>query len=463
MRLLTRRQMLASTLASGGAALLASCAGAGMTAPATPEATKPPQATPAEQVTPAPKQAQAVTIQWWTGWSSTTLADVAAKFSEHAPEIKVEWLGGVDQEKFLTAAAGGTPPDAATLGAYPELFSRKVCMPLSDWIKASTVFDPADVFEASWNGAKVEGEIYGLPAVEGFVRYGLCYNVDLVKEAGLDPESPPQTWDEAYVWHEKMTKFDQAGNAVQVGFDPLDAMGGSIGFGDPFFWPKSWGFVYYDVEAKKFDVDNPQMIEAFSVIKRFYDLVGAQKMAAFRQSYGTWTGPSAGFCVGTQAVQINGYWTPGEMAHVAPDKNISYSWVPVPEGRRGAKVQSMGGHYVFLPVGSPHPKEAFRFGEYLMTDEACDIIYDGLGWLPARHSYLAKADISKYKGLDWFVKSVDEATELTEVVMDPITQITSTTFTKLCDAVIYGDKTPQEAAAEFQATLTDELQKMFEE
>ena len=181
-------------------------------------------------------------------------------------------------------------------------------------------------------------------------------------------------------------------------------MGGSIGFGDPFFWPKSCGFVYYDDANKAFDCDNAGMVESYETIKRFYDLVGAEKMSAFRQSYGTWTGPSASFCVATQAVQNNGYWTPGEMKTISPDLNIAYSWVPVPAARKGTKVQSMGGHYIFLPVGSPNPEDAFKFGEYMMTDAACDIIYNGLGWLPSRKSYLEKADLSKYPGLDWFVQ-----------------------------------------------------------
>ncbi|MHB0874522.1 MAG: extracellular solute-binding protein [Anaerolineae bacterium] len=460
MTTLSRRRVLALSGITAMAGLAAACGATPVPATTEPVVATQAVATSAPvQDTPAAASGESVVVAWWTGWSAEVLGQAAAAASEAVSGVKVEWLGGVDQEKFLTAVAGGTPPDAATLGAYPELFSRKVCMDLTDWVDSTTSFDPKDIFDASWNGARVEGRVYGIPGVEGFVRYGLCYNVDMVEEAGLDPEAPPETWDDAFTWHEKMTKFDSAGNATAIGFDPLDAMGGSIGFGDPFFWPKSWGYVYYDDANDKFDCDNASMVETYETIKKFYDLVDATKMAAFRQSYGTWTGPSAGFCVSTQAVQINGYWTPGEMATTSPDLNIAYSWVPVPASRKGTKVQSMGGHYVFLPTGSPHPKEAFRFGEFMMTDAACDIIYNGLGWLPSRKSYLEKADLSKYKGLDWFVNSTSEATELSEVIMDPITQITYNTFTKNSDAVIYGDKTPQQAAADVQATLTDELAK----
>lgn len=456
---ISRRRLLA---AGGMASLSGLVAACGVTpAPAATQA--PAQAEATTAATPAPASAEAVTLQWWTGWSSQPLGEVAARFSDEAPELKIEWLGGVDQEKFLTSAAGGTPPDAATLGAYPELFSRGIAMPLTDWINSSSVIDPDDIFEASWNGAKFEGQIYAVPAVEGFVRYGLCYNVGAVEEAGLDPDSPPQTWDEAYEWHVAITKFDAAGNVTVVGLDPMDAMGGSIGFGDPFMWPMCMGFDYYDQDNRTFDVDNAKMVEALGIIKSFYDHVGAEKMQAFRQSYGTWTGPGASFTSGVQAMQINGYWTPGSMTIDAPDLTFAYSWIPVPGDRKGTRVQSMGGHYIFVPVGSPHPEQAFRFGEFVTGKTACDIIYDGLGWLPASRSYLEQVDTSKYPGLDWFVASATEATELSEVEMDPVTGITYNEFIKATDGVIYGTMTPEQAAAKMQTTLTDELAAALEE
>jgi multiple sugar transport system substrate-binding protein len=404
-----------------------------------------------------------VTVNWWTGWGSQVLGKLPEKFNADNPDIEVVWRGSVDQEAFLTAYAGGTPPEAATLGAYPELFARGAAIALTDRINASKTIQKDDIYQSSWDGATYQGQIYAIPAVEGFLRYGLCYNTDLVKGAGLDPARPPETWDDAYEWHKAMTQFDSAGNVKVIGFDPLDAMGDSIGFGDPWMWPKSWGFVYYDEKAQKFDVDRPEMVEAFGVIKKFYDLIGAEKMAAFRQSYGTWTGPNASIVVETEGAQINGYWTPGEIMNLKPEvgRKMGYSWIPVPASRKGKKVQSAGGHYLFIPKGSKAPDQAFRYGEFLISDAACDIIYDGLGWLPARKSYNDKVDVSKYPGLDWFVKSAIESNDFTATVMDPITQITYNKWQAAYNAVIYGDKTPEQAPKDMQQELTDELQKFL--
>lgn len=54
------------------------------------------------------------------------------------------------------------------------------------------------------------------------MRRGLGYNARMVEEAGLDPDNPPVTWAETFAWHEALTKFDDAGNLIQIGLDPYD-------------------------------------------------------------------------------------------------------------------------------------------------------------------------------------------------------------------------------------------------
>jgi ABC-type glycerol-3-phosphate transport system substrate-binding protein len=333
-----------------------------------------------------------------------------------------------------------------------------VATPVTDWINTSTVIKKDDIFESTWDSVTSEGQIYAVPGIEGFLRWGFCYNEDMVSQGGLDPAKPPLTWDEAFEFHKQLSKFDAAGNVTVVGFDPLDAMGSSIGAGDPFFLPVSFGFEYYDVNGKKYNLDNPEFIDGLTTIKKFYDLLGAEKMASFRQSYGTWTGPGTGICAATQVAQINGYWTPGELNVCAPEKKYAYSWPMVPASRKDKKIQCTGGHYVLIPKGAAHAETAFHFGEFLNTDTACDVIFNSIGWLPSRKSYMARADISKYRGLDWFVKSATESNELHAVVNDPLTAVTSKKFGEATQAVIYGSKTPEQAAKDMQDELTKELE-----
>lgn len=472
-RRLSRRDFLRMAAATAAGAIVAACA------PAPPEVVEvekvvketvvvEKEVTVEKVVTATPKPAEVVTIQYWFGWGEATVKAVQAiaeKFTEKNPYIKAEIAGSSGDERILTAIAGGTPPELGSNLNYLGLIARGVCIPQTEWINASKVVDKEDFPKEAWTLFIWEGEIYGIPGVESAPRESLGYNIGLVQEAGLDLNNPPQTWDEVFEWHKALTQFDAAGNAVVVGLDPMDAMGGSIGYGDPWMWPPSWGFDYFDEQTFEFDIDRPETAEIFSTIKMFYDYVGVEKMEAFRKGYGTWTAsPTAGFPAGAQAMIITGGWSPGWLSVSARDRHFAYTWMPVSTPRKGKKVQIWGGHAPIMFQGSKHPEEAFRFAEYLTCDdEAANILWESIGFQPARYSWWAKVDVTKYEGFEFFAKSIVEADEMWPSQPNPITGVTSDEWTKARDGVNYGDITPEQAARDMQAALTKALQEMLEE
>ena len=434
-----------------------------------PAPTEAPKAEEKAEPEPAAPPAEAVSIQWWHGWGGMTgtnaMQAVADAFNKQSDTVYVERLQVDDvHEKYLTAIAGGAPPDCEIGNLnYSEFWAREVLQELDDWINASDVIDMDDILEAAVEGAKWKGKTYGLPCIESSVRFAFSYNVDRVKEAGLDPDNPPQTWDEVFEWHEAITTFDSAGNLEILGFDPMDAMGGSgPGPPDPFFWPPSYGLTWWEKDASKFHFDDDLFVDALATVNSFYDYVGVEKMAGYRSSYGTWTqSPTASFPAGVQAMIVNGPWQPGELARAAPDKNFAYSWSPTPSDRKGTKVQASGGHYGSIPLGAPHPQEAFAFLEFCTKDEAQDIVFDQTGWLGPRKSWNAKLDVSTYSGLDFYVNSIAEADELWPSAGCPISSFVGQQWWNTVDAVNFGDKTPAEGAADMQKLCTEELDKQF--
>lgn len=473
-RTLTRRDFLRLSAVAATGAVVVACA------PAAPEVVKVEKEVPVEKVVvqtvevekevPA-KPAAKAEIEWWHGWGGMTgvnaMQAVADAFNVESETIYVHRLQVSSiSDKYMTAIAGGAPPDVEIGNlSYSSFWARGVITPLDDWVNASDVIVKEDIFPSSWVEASWQGKIYGVPTVESYLRFALCYHEALVKEAGLDPGTPPETWDEAFEWHEKMNKFDSAGNLEILGFDPMDAMGGSgPGPPDPFFWPQSYGFKWWTSEDNKFHFDDPGFVAALTTIKRFYDSVGVEKMAGYRSSYGTWTeSPTASFPAGVQAMIVNGYWTPGELVHAAPGKKIIYTWPPNSSERRGIKFQSSGGHFGNIPKGSPNPEAAFEFLEFTTTDKACDIIFAQTGWLGARLSYLEKVDTSKAPGLDFYIRSATEADEMNACACCPISGFVGDQWWDTVDAVNYGDKTPEEAAKDLQKLCTDELRKSFPE
>lgn len=447
---LSRRQFLKASSMVAVGSVLAACAPAPGGAPA--------PAAGGEAAAPA---AASGATQYWVGWGNLQPAwDAFVQTDEWA-----DWMGGAEvelksstsAEAFLTAVAAGDPPDGASNTQYLDYMARGVLVPIEDMVANSGIVQQSEYLEGTWNDAFFEGTMYGVPANEGFIRYGLNYNTRMVEEAGLDPDSPPVTWEDCLVWHEALTKFDDAGNMIQVGLDPYDAMGGQIGIQDGFYPPVSWGWKWFDPESGAFDLDNDMMIQAFELMGEFVKIAGPDNMAGMRQveGQGGW-GPS--FNAEVQAMIIEGYWHPGETAIQQPEvaAHNRATWAPVPVGREAAKVQGTGGHYVIFFKDAKNTDTMFKAAEFLNTDVAMQTIFDNTGWLPGRTSFIAKTDPSAYPGLDFYFKSVDEATEWSSPSRCPITQFVSTQYVQLREAQFREELTAAEAASEFQKRCEEE-------
>jgi multiple sugar transport system substrate-binding protein len=466
-RIVSRRGLLLAMAATAGGALLAACT------PAEPKVVKEPQIikeTVQVEVTVAPRQK--VTIEWWWCWGGINglegLKAMSEAFNAQSDMIAVKSLvpGGDISQKYTVAVAAGNPPDlgVGVHGAFSELAARGGLMPLDEWLHASTVIDMADFFEGLWEASTWMGKIYGVQCAENGPRMGLMYNIDLVEGAGLDPEKPPQTWDEVYEWHTAITKFDKAGNVEIVGLDPLDAMGGRYATADAdFLWTGSFGVKWWDQPNLGFAFDQEGFIQSLATIQKFYDFVGVTKMEGFRASYGTWTAsPQASFPAGVEGMILDGYWSPPWMQTNGPDVRFLVTWAPVPGARRGVRFQNVGGHQGNIPVGAKHPQEAFKLMEFLTTDVCADINWAKTGFFSARKSWVEKNSeriVSEIPQMEFFIRSMFEADEMWPSPLCPIAGFVGSEWRKAIDAVNYGRKPAAQAASDLQAAVTAEIDK----
>jgi multiple sugar transport system substrate-binding protein len=446
MRSLSRREFLRWAGAVGVGMTAAACV------PATPQVVV---------VTPTPaSKPQVVSVDWWYVWGgvwNTAIQKVIARFNELNPDIIVNGLTTPGaHEKVLTAVAGGNPPDLFTAVYVSELAARNAAVELTPMIEASEVIKKENYTDAQWRQATWKGKIYGVPAVENGFHFALVWNKNLFQKAGLDPDKPPTTWQETSALFDKLTTFDQAGNVDILGYDPMDAIGT-----DTEWWYASAGVKWYDEAAGKLNLNDPLAVEAVEWISSFYKKVGPEKMTAFRSAFGTWTGSAAaGFPSGKEAMIVNGYWTPGELAKTAADPSweFGYNWAPT---RTGEKLQRTGGWLAGIPRGATYPDASWRFIEYLGTPEPNQILLDNAGGFAYSKPFAAQANFGKYKGLQWFVDSVAKADRIPALENAPIAAQVRDKFGKGVQDVNFGRKTAQEMLDELQQQMQTELDRLL--
>jgi multiple sugar transport system substrate-binding protein len=133
-------------------------------------------------------------------WNQDAPWEIAKKeLQRRHPDIKFtfveEGFGWSDlRAKFLTAAAGGNPPDIVQVdiiwvGEYVE---GGLLTDLTDELQ--TWPEWPDVVDSFKEGTKWKGRSYGT-WLNTDVRV-MVYNKKLFRSAGLDPDRPPQDWDE---------------------------------------------------------------------------------------------------------------------------------------------------------------------------------------------------------------------------------------------------------------------------
>ncbi len=440
---LTRRGFLNLATVTAGLTALAACAPA-----------------PSGQ---AGSEEEGVTVQFWIFWNQPgriadqIMADPA--LPDYMGDNTLEFRTGVANEARLAAVAAGTPPDIGALGFYLDFMARDVVVELTDYIAASSVINEEDFIETNWQQTHYEGVQKGVPAIEGFVRRGFFYNAGMVAEAGLDPDAPPLTWDEALVWHNALTQFDENNNLLQIGLDPYDAEGGVGPGNDGFCISDSFGFHYFDEDTKEFNLDNEEFSEGLEVMGEFIRIIGPDNLVGMRavEGQGTWGGS---FNAQIQACIIEGYWMSGETFNEVPDvaEQLRVSWTPVPERRRGVKLQQGGGHMVQMFRDGTYKDEAWPVAEWLQSDYWCDQIFHNIGWLPSYRPYFDNAPRDLFPGLDFIFDSVQEANYWGPQIRCEIEDFVRVKYGEFREAVYRDQISGAEAVAQMQELCTKEYQ-----
>ena len=156
-------------------------------------------------------------ISFWhamSGSGQEALEKIVADFnaSQEDYEVKAEFQGSYEESLTKLRSVGGTA-DAPAITQVFEVGTKFMIdsgyiEPMQKFIDEDN-YDLSQLEENILNYYSLDGELYSMPFNSSTPV--MLYNKDAFKAAGLDPENPPQTFQEVIAAAEKLTTNDMKG------------------------------------------------------------------------------------------------------------------------------------------------------------------------------------------------------------------------------------------------------------
>lgn len=308
-------------------------------------------------------QKDPVTLSFWFPGADKVndeyFTNIAKEFEKSHPNIKI-----VTTVLPASAADVDTKLNAAKLsGTFPDVFSSYLIYmgtrgtkgefaPLDDYINKWD--EKNDIFDSALSIGKIKDKTVGLgffPAPEI-----LTYRKDYFKEAGLDPEKPPATWEELAAYAEKLTKKDDSGNTIRAGFD-IPGPNASVFF-EPFMRQNGSKVIDEDKEVPAFN--DGKAVEALDYI------VGLAKKKV-NIPYNYQKKDEIPFVSGKSAMSFLQTSSITNMITNNPDLKDQLGFVPVM--KRENKVAFNGYRLFTIGANSKHKDESWEFIKFMMSKD----------------------------------------------------------------------------------------------
>lgn len=227
----------------------------------------------------------------------------------------------------------------------------------------------------------------------------LYYNREMFREAGLDPDRPPRTWDELLEYAEKLTVRDENGNVTRAGLS-LRKRGFKPGTADKWFtFLFSAGGTAFTEGGQHAAFNSSAGREALE----FYEKILFEKHLDSIDLQGD----QQGFGREKAAMFIREVHVVRWLQKNYPELNFDVATLP-----RQDTSLSAGIPYVWtVSDQSAHPEEAWRFIEFLMSKEAYSRYAEIGGVVPVTKSVAEMPKFSEDPYLKTFLKQKIKAPE----------------------------------------------------
>lgn len=215
---------LTALLATG---LISGCGNGGSSSTADGNPSQSPASSPSAEPAPADQGAsgEKVSLEYWIAGDprrTPCYEESVADFMAENPDIEVKVVEEIGdntqiQQKLMTMISSGSAPGVIHVDTMyvGDMAKAGTIVPLNDFDGAQELSD--QIFPGVQEPLVIDGQIYGYPIRANSIQ--LIYNKKMFREAGLDPEQPPKTFDQVAEYAQKLTKTDDAGNVLVYGYE----------------------------------------------------------------------------------------------------------------------------------------------------------------------------------------------------------------------------------------------------
>ncbi|HEY5858822.1 MAG TPA: extracellular solute-binding protein [Actinomycetota bacterium] len=346
-----------------------------------------------------------VTVTLTGEWTSKRECDEWQNSFKENFEAEYDWITvdakcGVTEEKQIAAINAGNPPDAfLSFGVdnVGRFCDSGAWVDLNPYIDGPDGVDRSVFVDAALTYTSFEGTQCSLPFLTD--TYGLYYNLDLFKAAGLT--DPPKTTDELTEDAKKLTEFNPDGSIKVAGFVPVTdyycCSSNLVNMSHMF------GASYLDEGGSPAFASDPAWAEMLQWQHDFIAEVygegdfqtGAEKLRKFVAGAGNEWGNPQDFQQGRVAMMIDGEWRTAFMTDFAPE--VNYATAPLPTSPSRTDLYgsaTAGGTIVGIPKGAEHPAEAWLLVKYLATNtDTLVYMANWVGNVPTTHEAIDSPDL----------------------------------------------------------------------
>ena len=338
-------------------------------------------------------------VVFWHSFVSSTvpaLNSLIDEFEKQHPDIDVDAqyipTGDALIQKLITAIQSKTAPDISWLHAHfmEDLVEADAIYKMDHFIKGKnglpqSVID--DIYPALLQYSSWRGTLYSLPMEA--TNLALLYNKDMFRAAGLDPEHPPENWEELHEYAKKLT-FDKNGDGKfeQVGlFLPIYPAAGPLsGWMVWQFQPYLWQAGGYKISKDQSHVmyNEEPGIEALTLWQNIFNEL---KLNVFTSDY------DVAFASKNLAMAMDGPWNLPRYKEILT--GMDWAFAPLPSGPEKAAT-IVGGEYLAIFKQSKYPEAAWEFIKYIISPEVQAKWAMESGYLPIRRAVLDVPEFQDY-------------------------------------------------------------------